>query len=92
MRIPFLPRSLYARIVVLVCIVLVVAQVLSMLLLFDERARWFLQSRVNRSTQRIADAVRVLDQQPAERRAAVAAAFAAPGFQIVTSSAAPSLP
>ena len=29
MRIPFLPRSLYARIVVLVCVVLVIAQVLA---------------------------------------------------------------
>lgn len=89
---PLAPKSLYARIVLLVSVVLVVAQVLSMLLLFDERARWFLQSRVNRSTQRIADAVRVLDHQPAAGRAAVAAAFAVPGFEVLVSDRLPSLP
>lgn len=92
MRLSPIPRSLYARIVLLVIGMLLLAQLLSMLILFDERARWFLQSRVNRNSQRIAEAVRVVDAQPADRRVDVAASFASQGFAVEIVVRKPALP
>lgn len=86
------PRSLYARMVLVVVGGLVVAQWLSTLILFDERAHWFLQSRINRSSHRIADSVQVLDRVAPAWRAAVAEAMAAEGYQVRISAAPPTLP
>lgn len=83
------PRSLFARMVLVVVGGLVVAQVLSTLLLFDERSRWFLQGRISRSSHRIADAIHVLDAVPVAQRRAVASAFDTPEFGLSVLNARP---
>lgn len=85
------PRSLYARVVLVVIGGLIVAQALSTLLLFDERARWFLQGRISRSSHRMADAIHVLDTLPAEQRARVAAGFTTDEFGLAVQAARPQL-
>lgn len=86
------PSSLFARTVLVVVGGLIVAQSLSVLLLFDERSRWFLQGRITRSSHRIADAVRVVEAQRPEIRAEVAAGFVDPAFRIEVRAAEPALP
>lgn len=85
------PRSLYMRVVLVVIGGLIVAQALSTLLLFDERARWFLQGRISRSSHRIADAIHVLDTLPAAQRMQVAAGFTTDEFGLTVSPAPPQL-
>lgn len=84
--------SLFARTVLVILGGLVVAQVLSAALLFDERSRWFLQGRIGRSSHRIADAALVLDAQKPAIRSEVATGFATKGFNLSVLDAPPSLP
>lgn len=86
------PRSLFARMALVVVGGLIVAQVLSTLLLFDERSRWFMQGRINRSVHRMADAIQVLDRLPPVLRAQVAEGFVAPEFQLGVRDQRPGLP
>lgn len=86
------PRSLFTRMVLVVVGGLIVAQVLSTLLLFDERSRWFMQGRINRSVHRMADAIHVLDRQSPALRAQVAEGFVAPEFQLSVQDQQPRLP
>lgn len=87
-----LPRSLFARMALVMIAGLLVAQALSTLLLFDERSRWMLQGRIARSSHRIADAIRVLERQAPALRPAVAQGFATPEFELRVLAAAPRLP
>lgn len=86
------PGGLFARTVLVIVGGLIAAQILSALLLFDERSRWFLQGRIGRSSHRIADAVHVLDAQRPARRSEVAAGFMASGFALSVLDAPPTLP
>ena len=86
------PRSLFARMVLVVVGGLIVAQVLSTLLLFDERSRWFMQGRINRSSHRIADAIHVLDRLPPALRVQVAEGFVTPEFRLTVQEERPGLP
>lgn len=86
------PRSLFARMVLVVVGGLIVAQMLSTLLLFDERSRWFVQGRISRSAHRIADAIHVLDAQPPAARASVAQGFTTQEFSLGVLDWQPTLP
>lgn len=85
-------RSLFGRTVLVIVGGLIVAQVLSAVLLFDERSRWFLQGRIGRSSHRIADAANVLDSQPPANREQLAAGFASTDFDLSVLAAQPELP
>lgn len=85
------PRSLFSRMALVVVVGLLVAQLLSAFLLFDERSRWFIHGRVSRSSYRIADAINVLDAQPPAQRAAVARGFRTSDFTLSVLEQAPAL-
>lgn len=56
-----LPNSLFGRMVLVMVIGLILAQVLSAAILLQDRERWELQIRAARAAQQIGDAVRLLD-------------------------------
>ena len=62
-----LPRSLFGRMVVVLVLGLIAAQILSAAIVFREREQHILQIRVTRAAQRISDAVRVLEALNAEQ-------------------------
>jgi len=64
-----LPRSLYGRLVLLLVVVLVTAQLLGLALHMHDRSELLREASGMQSARRIADIVRLLDSlQPAERR------------------------
>lgn len=77
-----LPRSLFGRMILVLMVGLIAAQMLSAAILFREREQHFLQIRVTRSAQRINDAVRVLEALNAEQRRSVAQLFGSNTFSV----------
>jgi signal transduction histidine kinase len=77
-----LPRSLFGRMILVLMLGLIAAQMLSAAILFREREQHFLQIRVTRSAQRINDAVRVLEALNAEQRRSVVQLFRSNTFSV----------
>ncbi|HVS26408.1 MAG TPA: ATP-binding protein [Burkholderiales bacterium] len=70
-----LPRSLFGRMVLVLVLGLIAAQILSAAILFREREQHIVQIRVTRVAQKINDAVRVLEALNAEQRRSVVPLF-----------------
>ena len=77
-----IPRSLLGRMVLVLVLGLIAAQVLSSAILIREGNQHILQIRVIRATQRISDVVRVLDALNAEQRRGVAQLFSNNTFSV----------
>jgi len=85
-----LPGSLFGRMILVLVLGLIAAQMFSAVILFREREQHILQIRVARITQRISDAVRVLESLNAEQRRGVAQLFSSNTFSVsLGSSVAP---
>ncbi len=77
-----LPRSLFGRMILVLVLGLIAAQMFSAVILFREREQHILQIRVTRITQRISDAVRILESLNAEQRRGVAQLFSSNTFSV----------
>ncbi len=77
-----LPRSLFGRMVLVLVLGLIAAQMLSAAILFREREQHILQIRVTRVAQRISDAVRILEALNAEQRRSVEQLFSSNTFSV----------
>lgn len=77
-----LPGSLFGRMILVLVLGLIAAQMFSAVILFREREQHILQIRVTRITQRISDAVRVLESLNAEQRRGVAQLFSSNTFSV----------
>ena len=78
----FLPKSLFGRMVLVLVLGLIAAQILSAAIVFSEREQYVLQIRVTRAAQRISDAVRVLEALNAEQRRSVVQSFNSNAFSV----------
>ncbi|HYA19691.1 MAG TPA: ATP-binding protein [Burkholderiales bacterium] len=78
-----LPRSLFGRMVLVLVVGLIAAQILSAAIVFREREQHVLQIRVTREAQRISDAVRVLEALNAQERGRVAQSLGSNSFSVL---------
>ncbi len=78
----WLPRSLFSRMVLILLAGLVLAQLLSFAIHWEERGQLMLQTSGMRSAQRIADIVRLLDPLAPAERARIAAVIDSPALRI----------
>ena len=78
----WLPRSLFSRMVLILLGGLVVAQLLSLAIHWQERGQLMLRTSGMRSAQRIADIVKLLDPLSPVERARIAAVIDSPGLSI----------
>jgi len=78
----WLPRSLFSRMVLILLGGLVVAQLLSFAIHWQERGQLMLRTSGMRSAQRIADIVKLLDPLAPVERARIAAVIDSPGLSI----------
>jgi len=78
----WLPRSLFSRMVLILLGGLVVAQLLSFAIYWQERGQLMLRTSGMRSAQRIADIVKLLDPLAPVERARIAAVIDSPGLSI----------
>jgi signal transduction histidine kinase len=83
-----LPRSLFGRMVLVLVLGLIAAQILSAAILSREREQHGLQIRVTRVAQRISDAVRVLDVLNAKQRRSIAQLLNSSTFSVTLGSGA----
>ncbi|HMK14256.1 MAG TPA: ATP-binding protein [Burkholderiales bacterium] len=77
-----LPKSLFGRMVLVLVLGLIAAQILSAVIVFREREQHVLQIRVTRSAQRMSDAVRVLEALNADQRRNVVQSFGSNTFAV----------
>jgi signal transduction histidine kinase len=77
-----LPKSLFGRMVLVLVLGLIAAQILSAVIVFREREQHVLQIRVTRSAQKMSDAVRVLEALNAEQRRSVVQSFGSNTFSV----------
>jgi len=77
-----LPKSLFGRMVLVLVLGLIAAQILSAAIVFREREQHILQIRVTRAAQRISDAVRVLEALSAEQRRNAVQSFSSNTFSV----------
>jgi len=78
----WLPRSLFSRMVLILLSGLVVAQLLSFAIHWQERGQLMLRTSGMRSAQRIADIVKLLDPLAPAERARIAAVIDSPALRI----------
>ena len=78
----WLPRSLFSRMVLILLGGLVVAQLLSFAIHWQERGQLMLRTSGMRSAQRIADIVKLFDPLAPEERARIAAVIDSPALRI----------
>ncbi|MFI4922497.1 MAG: ATP-binding protein [Burkholderiales bacterium] len=77
-----LPKSLFGRMVLVLVLGLIAAQILSAAILFREREQHILQIRVTRDAQRVSDTIRVLEALNAEQRRSLAQLFSSTTFTV----------
>jgi signal transduction histidine kinase len=77
-----LPRSLFARMVLILLAGLVAAQLLSLAVHWQERGEFMMRSMGMRSAQRIADIVRLLDSIVPAERARIVSVLSSPPLRI----------
>lgn len=78
----WLPRSLFSRMVLILLSGLVVAQLVSFAIHWQERGRFMLQTGGMRSAQRIADIVRLIDPLSAAERARIVGVIDSPPLRV----------
>ena len=78
----WLPRSLFSRMVLILLVGLVVAQLLSFAIHWQERGQLMVRTSGMRSAQRIADIVKLLDPLTPVERARIAAVIDSPELRI----------
>jgi signal transduction histidine kinase len=77
-----LPKSLFGRMVLVLVLGLIAAQILSAAILFREREQHILQIRVTRDAQRVSDTIRVLEALNAEQRRSLVQLFSSTTFTV----------
>jgi signal transduction histidine kinase len=87
-----MPRTLFARMVLVLAVGLIVAQFLSLAVHWRERGEFMMRTAGVYSAQRIAEIIKLLDATPAAERARIAGVLNSPPFRISLAAADTGLP